>query len=91
MLTAFKVIVNEVTGESLKNDRKDDRKEITERQQLILNIIKSDDRITVQLMTEKLKVSEKTIRRELSNLQEKGVLVREGGRKSGKWVIAEGK
>ena len=90
-MTAFKVIVNEVSGESLKNDRKDDRKEITERQQLILNVIKSDDRITVQLMTEKLKVSEKTIRRELSNLQEKGVLVREGGRKSGKWKIIDGK
>ena len=85
------MIVNEVSGESLKNDRKDDRKEITERQQLILNVIKSDDRITVQLMTEKLKVSEKTIRRELSNLQEKGVLVREGGRKSGKWKIIDGK
>lgn len=38
-------------------------------------------------MTEKVKVSEKTIRRELSVLYEKGILNREGGRKEGRWVV----
>lgn len=38
-------------------------------------------------MTEKVKVSEKTIRRELSALYEKGILNREGGRKEGRWVV----
>lgn len=38
-------------------------------------------------MTQKAKVSEKTIKRELATLQEKGILTREGCRKEGKWVI----
>jgi DeoR/GlpR family transcriptional regulator of sugar metabolism len=38
-------------------------------------------------MSQKIKVSEKTIKRELAVLQEKGILTREGGRKDGKWVI----
>lgn len=38
-------------------------------------------------MTEKVKVSEKTIRREFSVLYEKGILNREGGRKEGRWVV----
>ena len=38
-------------------------------------------------MSEKTDVTERTIRRDLSNLQEKGVLSREGGRKNGRWVI----
>lgn len=75
----------------LNNDRKDDRKELTERQKVIVNLIKGNDRITIDEMTEKVKVSEKTIRRELSSLYEKGILIREGGRKEGKWVILKSK
>lgn len=40
-----------------------------------------------QKMTQKVNVSEKTIKRELAILQGKGFLIREGGRKEGKWVI----
>ena len=38
-------------------------------------------------MTQKMKVSEKTIKRELAVLPKKGTLIREGGRKEGRWVI----
>ena len=64
-----------------------DRKELTERQKVIVNLIKGNDRITIDEMTENVKVSEKTIRRELSVLYEKGILIREGGRKDGRWTI----
>ena len=37
-------------------------------------------------MTQKVNVSEKTIKRELAILQGKGFLAREGGRKEGKWI-----
>ena len=70
-----------------KDDPKDDPKELSERQLLILDIIKKDDLITILQMVQKITVSEKTIKRELAILQEKGVLTREGGRKEGKWVI----
>ena len=53
----------------------------------MLDLIKSDDLITIHQMAQKINVSEKTIKRELAFLQEKGILTREGGRKEGKWVI----
>ena len=53
----------------------------------MLDLIKGDDLITIHQMTQKINVSEKTIKRELAILQEKGILSREGGRKEGKWVI----
>ena len=79
----------EQSGNSFRsnNDRKDDQQELTERQEIIINLIKENDRITIADMTEKVKVSEKTIRRELSNLYEKGVIIREGGRKDGRWIV----
>ena len=73
-------------GEEGKNDPKDDPKELSERQTLILNIIKTNDLITIHQMAQKVNVSEKTIKRELAILQGKGFLTREGGRKEGKWV-----
>ena len=53
----------------------------------MLDLIKGDDLITIHQMTQKINVSEKTIKRELAILQEKGILSREGGRKEGKWVF----
>jgi ATP-dependent DNA helicase RecG len=68
-------------------DPKDDPKELSDRQSLILDIIRNDDLITIHQMTQKINVSEKTIKRDLAILQERGVLIREGGRKEGRWVI----
>ena len=73
-------------GEEGKNDPKDDPKELSERQILILNLIKANDLITIHQKTQKVNVSEKTIKRELAILQGKGFLAREGGRKEGKWI-----
>lgn len=66
---------------------KDDLKDLSERQRLILSVIQNNDRITELKMTEKIKASDKTIRREIAGLQKKGILTREGGRKDGRWVI----
>ena len=91
LVTAFSVIVREPKDDDTANVRKDDPKdgpkELSERQELIIGLIKDNDLITIQQMTQKTKVSEKTIKRELATLQEKGILTREGGRKEGKWVI----
>ena len=70
-----------------KEDLKDILKKVSDRQGLILLLIKTNELITIQEMTQKVKVSEKTIKRELATLQEKGILTREGGRKDGRWVI----
>ena len=87
LITAFSVIVREPEDDDSTNVGKDDPKELSERQELIIGLIKDNDLITIQQMTQKTKVSEKTIKRELATLQEKGILTREGGRKEGKWVI----
>jgi ATP-dependent DNA helicase RecG len=69
------------------DDPKDDPKQLSERQQLILIEMNADDTITIQKLTQKIKVSEKTIKREIALLQEVGVLIREGGRKEERWVV----
>jgi ATP-dependent DNA helicase RecG len=70
-----------------KDGPKDDPKEISERQMLMLKEMDVNDTITIQEMTQKIKVSEKTIKREIALLQGMGALVREGGRKEGRWVV----
>ena len=72
-----------------KDDTKDGIKELTERQLLILGLIENDDTITTHDLTQMTRMSQRTLLRELASLQEKGVLVREGGRKSGRWVIKQ--
>ncbi|MFA6820289.1 MAG: DeoR family transcriptional regulator, partial [Bacteroidaceae bacterium] len=76
-----------VSKDETKDVRKDVRKELSERQLIILNLIKTNVRIKIDDMSRMLKVNEKTIRRDLANLQEKGFIKREGGRKDGQWVI----
>ena len=51
---------------------------LTERQQKILNLIKESPTITGKQMSEALSVSQRTIERDLSAMQKKGVLKREG-------------
>lgn len=95
LVTAFSVIVREPKDDDAanvgkgvgKDVGKDDPKELSERQSLIIGLIKENGLITIQRMTQKVKVSEKTIKRELATLQEMGILAREGGRKEGRWVI----
>ena len=54
---------------------------------LIVKEMNANDTITIQEMTQKIKVSEKTIKREIAALQGMGALMREGGRKEGRWVV----
>ena len=71
------------------NETKDETKQLSERQQLIVQIIQEDDTITINEMAQKANVAEITIKRELATLQEKDILTREGGRKDGHWVILQ--
>ena len=72
-----------------QNGTKDGTKELSERQLLILNMIKLDDTIKTHDLTQKTGMSQRTLMRELAALQEKGILTREGGRKGGRWVIKQ--
>ena len=63
---------------------------LTERQQKILNLIKISPTITGKQMSETLSVSQRTIERDLSTLQKKGVLKHEGKDNDGAWIIYAG-
>ena len=81
-------VSNSVKGRDVpKDDPKDVPKELSERQMLIVKEMNANDTITIQEMTQKIKVSEKTIKREIAALQGMGALMREGGRKEGRWVV----
>ena len=64
-----------------------DVKELSDRQYLMLRFITLDDTITIDEMMQKMKVSPITVKRDLADLQTKGIIAREGGRKNGRWVI----
>ena len=60
---------------------------LTERQLIILNLIKESPTITGRQMSETLSVSQRTIERDLSALQKKGILKHEGKDNDGLWGI----
>ncbi len=69
------------------NARKGVGKELSERQRVILGFIKENKTITIQKMSQKAQVTTRTIERTLNELVKRGVLLREGGRKNGFWVL----
>ena len=60
---------------------------LTERQRKILNLVKENPAITGKQMSETLSVSQRTIERDLSALQKKGILKHEGKDNDGMWII----
>ena len=82
----------ENVGKDLENVGKDKLLELSERQENIISFIKLHPAITIpelaQRMSGKKAVTTRTIERDIAALQAKGILKREGGRKSGKWIVA---
>lgn len=62
---------------------------LTERQQKILNLIKESPTITGKQMSEILSVSQRTIERDLSTLQKKGIIKHEGKDNDGMWFLVK--
>ena len=89
--TQFLIIIYATSDTQNVGDHDGDMSEtkLTERQKKILNLIKESPTITGKQMSETLSVSQRTIERDLSTLQKKGVLKREGKDNDGKWVISE--
>lgn len=79
-------------GQKTEKVDRNDTKELSERQKVIVSLIQEDDTITINGMIQKTNVSSITIKRDLAVLQELNIIKREGGRKQGRWVIvAKGK
>ena len=75
-------------GKNFKTVGKEKLIELSERQQNIISVVKYHPAITIpelaQRMSGKKTVTTRTIERDIAALQAKGILKREGGRKSGK-------
>ena len=91
--TQFQTIIYAAADTQNVGDHDGDLSEtkLTERQQKILNLIKESPTITGKQMSETLSVSQRTIERDLSTLQKKGVLKHEGKDNDGVWVVLEKK
>ena len=63
--------------------------ELSDRQWAICEIIKENPYTTAEAMSVSLKVSARTVERDLSALQKLGVIRREGKKNTGIWVILE--
>ena len=68
---------------------KDVTKGLSEHQKIIIELIKDNAFVTIPEMSQKTGVVVRTIKRDIENLQAKGLLTREGGRKEGRWVVKE--
>lgn len=64
------------------------QKKIAERYNSIKELIASNPYITAVQLSEKLSVSDRTIERDLSKMQELGILIREGDKNGGRWIIS---
>ena len=62
---------------------------VNERQIQILQDIKDNPHITATLLSQKLNVTEKTIKRDLQYLKDKKIIERDGADKNGCWKIME--
>lgn len=60
---------------------------LSERESLILQAIQGDNTITAKNLSEQLGVSDKTIKRDIASLKERGIIERNGSDKNGFWVI----
>ena len=50
-------------------------------------MIKKDPRVSVKEMSLVLSLVERTVKRDLADMQKKGVLIREGNTSAGHWVL----
>ena len=63
--------------------------QLTDRQKRICELIKDNPFISAQQMSVVLSVVTRTVKRDLSDMQKKGALIREGNTSAGHWVVIE--
>lgn len=61
--------------------------DVTLNENVVLNLIKNDNKITQHQIAESIGKSDRTVKRIISSLEEKGVISREGGKRFGFWKV----
>ena len=78
-----------VTSLDGENVTKETANKQTERQRILMRIIKENPQVSIPEMSRKTAVTERTIKRDLQLLQQRGLVERVGGRKEGHWEVIE--
>jgi ATP-dependent DNA helicase RecG len=63
---------------------------LSENQQAIIALLREDGRMKRDILSERIKVSEKTISSNIKILKDLGLIVRIGSKKEGKWKVIIG-
>ena len=93
LITVFQVVVGQATDDEeqiipVKDDKKDDKKELSERQTIIVKILLENPSITIKELANRTGISTSTINREIEKINQLGVSIsREGGKTYGKWIV----
>lgn len=68
-----------------QNDTLDDGLNVTLEESVVLNLLKENPKITQKQISTEIKKSDRTVKRIILSLQEKEIIVREGGKRFGYW------
>lgn len=78
-----------VTGMSEINVGDVSKIKLSDRQQIIVSVIRSNPTVSAKQMSETLSVTSRTIERDLAVMQKAGIIRHEGRVNAGVWVILE--
>ena len=81
-----KEIMNDGTNDGINDGKKLD---LNSRKNLIINIIKENDKITRKEIISKIGISKATLERDLAALRKDNKIEYIGSSKNGKWIIKE--
>ena len=82
--------INEAQNEALNEAQNDGKKlDLNLRKNLIINIIKENDKITRKEIISKIGISKATLERDLAVLRKENKIEYIGSSKNGKWIIKE--
>ncbi|GHT05127.1 hypothetical protein AGMMS49525_12170 [Bacteroidia bacterium] len=81
--------VEKTVEKILETDKKTTRKQPEEIKTLIIELIKSNNKISRSEMIEQLNITEGSLRHHLEQLKNNGIIRRDGADKGGKWVIVK--
>lgn len=73
----------------LKNDPNDPKRNANDLKTKMIALIHEKPELTYAEFATRLSVSTVTIKRNLAKLQEEGLVVREGSKRKGKWILKE--
>ena len=73
--------------EKVQNGTKDGTKELTDRQSVIVGLLYQNGTINIPTLARMVNAGERTVKRDLSILQQRGYIERVNGRKDGFWKV----